>query len=138
MKLVLSDTADVPAQDAHHRDHHHDQAHDSGDGLEWEDLMPEINAQTDASNIIWRLVDLETGAENTAIDWTFTVGDRVKIRLVNTNRPAPWMSNGMMHRMIAVHDIVLEVTEPGLWMAHCHIAEHNQDGMMFSLRVDPT
>jgi FtsP/CotA-like multicopper oxidase with cupredoxin domain len=34
-------------------------------------------------------------------------------------------------------DIVLDVTSPGLWMAHCHIAEHNQDGMMFSFRVHP-
>jgi FtsP/CotA-like multicopper oxidase with cupredoxin domain len=33
-------------------------------------------------------------------------------------------------------DILLDVTGPGLWMAHCHIAEHNQDGMMFSFRVD--
>ena len=23
-------------------------------------------------------------------------------------------------------DILLDVTNPGLWMAHCHIAEHNQ------------
>ena len=34
-------------------------------------------------------------------------------------------------------DILLELTEPGRWMAHCHIAEHNQDGMMFSFSVDP-
>jgi FtsP/CotA-like multicopper oxidase with cupredoxin domain len=27
------------------------------------------------------------------------------------------------------------VSNPGLWMAHCHIAEHNQSGMMFSFRV---
>ena len=32
-------------------------------------------------------------------------------------------------------DILLEVTNPGLWMAHCHIAEHNQSGMMFSFLV---
>ena len=32
-------------------------------------------------------------------------------------------------------DILLEVTNPGLWMAHCHIAEHNQSGMMFSFNV---
>jgi len=32
-------------------------------------------------------------------------------------------------------DILLEVTNPGLWMAHCHIAEHNQSGMMFSFSV---
>jgi len=24
-----------------------------------------------------------------------------------------------------------------LWMAHCHIAEHNQSGMMFSFDVAP-
>jgi len=24
-----------------------------------------------------------------------------------------------------------------LWMAHCHIAEHHESGMMFSFRVDP-
>ena len=127
--------------------------------------MPEINARTDASNMIWRLVDQETGAGNTAIDWTFTVGGRVKIRLVNTMD-----SDHPMHHPFHIHgagrflvidrdgqppanlvwkdtvllragetaDIVLEVTEPGLWMAHCHIAEHNQDGMMFSFRVDPT
>ena len=34
-------------------------------------------------------------------------------------------------------DILLDVTNPGLWMAHCHIAEHHQSGMMFSFHVDP-
>ena len=29
-------------------------------------------------------------------------------------------------------DIVLDVTNPGRWMAHCHIAEHHESGMMFS------
>jgi FtsP/CotA-like multicopper oxidase with cupredoxin domain len=24
-----------------------------------------------------------------------------------------------------------------LWMAHCHIAEHHEGGMMFSFTVDP-
>ncbi len=32
-------------------------------------------------------------------------------------------------------DILFDVTEPGLWMAHCHIAEHLQSGMMFSFTV---
>ena len=34
-------------------------------------------------------------------------------------------------------DILLEVTNPGIWMAHCHIAEHHESGMMFSFTVDP-
>ena len=29
-------------------------------------------------------------------------------------------------------DILLDVTNPGRWMAHCHIAEHHESGMMFS------
>jgi FtsP/CotA-like multicopper oxidase with cupredoxin domain len=163
MKLIPSDTTG-PSSGGEHQHHHHSHDHDSGDGLEWEDLMPEINAQTDASNMIWRLVDEETGAENTAIGWTFTVGDRVKVRLVNTMD-----SDHPMHHPFHIHgagrflvidrdgqpptnlvwkdtvlvragetaDLVLEITEPGVWMAHCHIAEHNQNGMMFSFRVDP-
>jgi hypothetical protein len=33
-------------------------------------------------------------------------------------------------------DLLLDVTHPGIWMAHCHIAEHHESGMMFSFRVD--
>jgi FtsP/CotA-like multicopper oxidase with cupredoxin domain len=126
--------------------------------------MADINARTDASNMLWKFIDDATGAENTAIDWRFTVGDRVKIRLVNSMD-----SDHPMHHPFHVHgagrflviertgeptanlvwkdsvlvragetaDILLDVTEPGLWMAHCHIAEHNLDGMMFSFSVDP-
>ena len=32
-------------------------------------------------------------------------------------------------------DILLDVSNPGLWMAHCHIAEHTESGMMFSFNV---
>jgi FtsP/CotA-like multicopper oxidase with cupredoxin domain len=34
-------------------------------------------------------------------------------------------------------DILLDVTNPGRWMAHCHIAEHHESGMMFSFDVLP-
>jgi FtsP/CotA-like multicopper oxidase with cupredoxin domain len=32
-------------------------------------------------------------------------------------------------------DILLDVTSRALWMAHCHIAEHAESGMMFSFEV---
>jgi len=32
-------------------------------------------------------------------------------------------------------DILLDVTNPGMWMAHCHTAEHTESGMMFSSTV---
>jgi FtsP/CotA-like multicopper oxidase with cupredoxin domain len=144
--------------------HAHAHSHDAGDGLEWEDLMPEINLQTDSHNMIWKLVDGATGKENGDIDWSFRVGDRVKIRLVNTmdsehpmhhpfhvhgagrflvlsrdEAPEPnlcWKDTVLLRAGETV-DILLDVTNEGLWMAHCHIAEHNQNGMMFSFRVSP-
>lgn len=34
-----------------------------------------------------------------------------------------------------VVDILLDVTNPGAWMVHCHIAEHLESGMMFTFQV---
>jgi FtsP/CotA-like multicopper oxidase with cupredoxin domain len=34
-------------------------------------------------------------------------------------------------------DIVLELSNPGTWMVHCHIAEHIDAGMMFTFEVEP-
>jgi FtsP/CotA-like multicopper oxidase with cupredoxin domain len=159
MKLVPSDAPQVPASEPDKGAAH---SHDHGDGLEWEDLMPEINQASDSGNMIWQLIDRQTGAKNADIDWAFTVGDRVKIRLVNEMD-----SDHPMHHPFHVHgagrflvlsrdgkpeanlvwkdtvllragetvDILLDVSNPGLWMAHCHIAEHNQSGMMFSFNV---
>jgi FtsP/CotA-like multicopper oxidase with cupredoxin domain len=135
---------------------------DHDDGLEWEDLMPEMNRASDPSNMIWQLVDRETGAVNSAIDWAFTVGDRVKIRLVNEQdqdhpmhhpfhihgagrflvlsrdgEPQPnlvWKDTVLLGAGQTV-DILLDVSNPGIWMAHCHIAEHTESGMMFSFTV---
>ena len=32
-------------------------------------------------------------------------------------------------------DVVVEMSNPGLWMSHCHIAEHLSAGMMFHFIV---
>ena len=97
MKLVPADALPAPRRGrGPGRTHEH--GHDQGDGLEWEDLMPEINRASDPSNMIWQLIDRETGAENGAITWAFTVGDRVKIRLVNEMD-----SDHPMHHPFHVH-----------------------------------
>ena len=133
-------------------------------GIEWEDDMVAVNRMTTAANMRWKLVDRETGAANAEIDWTFRVGDRVKLRLVNEMD-----SDHPMHHPFHVHgagrfvvlarndvpepnlvwkdtvlvrtgetvDLLLDVTNPGRWMAHCHIAEHHESGMMFSFDVLP-
>jgi FtsP/CotA-like multicopper oxidase with cupredoxin domain len=34
-------------------------------------------------------------------------------------------------------DLLLEVTNPGQWMLHCHIAEHLEAGMLMAFAVEP-
>ena len=143
---------------------HHGHAHDTAQGIEWEDDMVEVNRMTTPANTRWKLVDRETGAENAGIDWTFRVGDQVKLRLVNeldSDHPMPHpfhvhgagrflvlARDGAVERNLAwkdtvlvrtgeTVDILLDVTHPGRWMAHCHIAEHHESGMMLSFDVVP-
>jgi FtsP/CotA-like multicopper oxidase with cupredoxin domain len=148
-------------------DHHHgetEHGHDTAQGIEWEDDMVEVNRMTTPVNMRWKLVDRETGAENAQIDWTFRVGDQVKLRLVNEMdsdhpMPHPFHVHGAGRFLILARDqvvepnlvwkdtvlvrtgetvdILLDVTNPGRWMAHCHIAEHHESGMMFSFNVEP-
>jgi len=165
MKLLPSQLA-APAADLESSHGHHDAGseHGTGDGIEWEDDMVEINRITTPANMRWKLVDQATGAENQAIDWQFTVGDQVKLRLVNemdSDHPMhhPFHIHGAGRFLILARDgdvepnlvwkdtvlvrtgqtvdILLDVTNPGVWMAHCHIAEHHESGMMFSFTVTP-
>ena len=139
----------------------HGSNEDTG-GIEWEDEMSEINRMTTPRNTRWKIVDRDTGAVNRDIHWQFQVGDQVKIRLVNeteSDHPMhhPFHIHGVgrflvLSRNGAVEpnlvwkdsvlvrggqtvDILLDITNAGLWMAHCHIAEHHESGMMFSFRV---
>ena len=140
----------------------HEGHHAAADGIEWEDDMVEVNRITTPANMHWKLVDRATGAENAAIDWRFRVGDRVKIRLLNEmagDHPMhhPFHVHGAGRFLILSRDgvvepnlvwkdtvlvrtgetldILLDLTNVGRWMAHCHIAEHHESGMMFSFEV---
>jgi FtsP/CotA-like multicopper oxidase with cupredoxin domain len=148
----------------HHDEMHHDEMHHDTGGIEWEDDMVDVNRMTTPANMRWKLVDTATGAEGHAIDWRFRVGDQVKIRLVNemdSDHPMqhPFHVHGAGRFLVLARDgavepnlvwkdtvlvrtgqtvdILLDVTNPGRWMAHCHIAEHHESGMMFSFTVDP-
>jgi FtsP/CotA-like multicopper oxidase with cupredoxin domain len=165
MKLLPAQLVAVAGGGHEHGGHGHDsEGHDdaAGDGIEWEDDMVEVNKLTTPANMRWKLIDRQTGAENTAIDWRFRVGDQVKIRLLNE-----MAGDHPMHHPFHIHgagrflvlarddvvesnlvwsdtvllrsgetvDILLDITNPGVWMAHCHIAEHHESGMMFSFTV---
>jgi FtsP/CotA-like multicopper oxidase with cupredoxin domain len=153
------DSGGGPADHDHPGEGH---GHGSAEGIEWEDDMVEVNRLTTTATMHWRFLDRTSGADSPTIDWRFTVGDQVKLRLVNEMD-----SDHPMHHPFHLHgagrflvlsrdgvvepnlvwkdtvlvrtgqtvDILFDVSNPGLWMAHCHIAEHMQSGMMFSFNV---
>jgi FtsP/CotA-like multicopper oxidase with cupredoxin domain len=158
MKLVPARL--IPPNAADHAANGH--SHEDAGGIEWEDDMVEVNKLTTPENMRWKLVDRANDAENHAIDWKFRVGDQVKIRLVNemdSDHPMhhPFHIHGAGRFLVLARDgamesnlawsdtvlvrtgetvdIVLDVTNVGRWMAHCHIAEHHESGMMLSFDV---
>ena len=166
MKLVAAQLVQDDLHDEHDHGHDHAHAHpvvDVPPGIEWEDDMVAMNRMTTPANMRWKLIDRVTGAEGMAIDWRFRVGDLVKIRLVNemdSDHPMhhPFHVHGagrflilsrngvvednlvwkdtVLVRSGEIVDILLEVANAGVWMAHCHIAEHHESGMMLTFRVD--
>ncbi len=133
----------------------------SNDPIEWEDAMATMNSISNKESVQWQLIDEATGKANMDIDWTFTQGDRVKIRITNdANSLHPMQhpihlhgqrflvtsTNGAPNDNLVWKDTVLvqtgdivellvDMTNPGQWMLHCHIAEHLEDGMMLPFTV---
>jgi FtsP/CotA-like multicopper oxidase with cupredoxin domain len=160
MKLLPANVVAEAAGDHGHEAHEH--SHATADGIEWEDDMVEVNRMTTPANMRWKLIDRDTGAENAEIDWRFRVGERIKIRLLNEmagdhpmhhpfhvhgagrflvlsrdgvpERNLVWKDTVLVRTGETI-DILLDVTNVGQWMAHCHIAEHHESGMMFSFEV---
>jgi len=132
------------------------------DGIEWEDDMAMMNAMSNTENISWKLIDEATDKKPTMDDWNFNQGDFVKVRIYNdpnsmhpmqhpvhfhgqrfvvltrdgkVNDNFQWKDSVLVPTGQTV-DILIEMTNDGDWMAHCHIAEHNAAGMMFNFKVN--
>ena len=130
--------------------------------VEWTGTMPVMNWATTGAEIGWILRDGVTGAENEQIEWRFRVGDVVKIRIHNDRGAFHAMQhplhihgqrflvleqNGVPNDNLvwkdtvllpsgSTTDILLELSNPGRWMLHCHIAEHLESGMKFVFDVE--
>ncbi len=130
--------------------------------VEWGGTMPMMNWASTGKQVRWVLRDPATGKENMGIAWRFRRGQAVKIRLVNERRAFHGMQHpihvhGQRFLVLAVNgvpnedlswkdtvlvpagsvvDILLDTTNPGDWMLHCHIAEHLSTGMMMHFTVD--
>ena len=130
--------------------------------IEWEDEMRETNALFTTKDLTWILKDHNSEDQNMDIEMNMRVGDLVKMRLFND----PESMHPMQHpihlhgqRFLVVDidgeqpdnlvwkdtvlvpigstvDILIDITNPGEWMMHCHIAEHLEAGMMASFMVE--
>jgi FtsP/CotA-like multicopper oxidase with cupredoxin domain len=132
--------------------------------IEWNEGMPMMNWLSTGDEAKWTLLDEDTGLKSMEINWQWEVGDVVKIRVFNdpssfhpmnhpfhvhgqrfvvthidgvSNRNMGWKDTVIVPVGSTI-DILVDVTNPGKWMAHCHIAEHLHAGMMLGFEVrDP-
>lgn len=129
--------------------------------IEWSGTMPGMNWAATTAEVRWLLRDPATGRENMDIAWTHTRGDVITLRLSNERRSAHAMQHtihlhGQRFLVLAVNDVpntnlawkdtvllpagftadlLVDLSNPGRWMLHCHIAEHLTAHMMMTLTV---
>ncbi len=135
--------------------------HGDTDGIEWEDSMPQMN--TMMTDLQWKFMDEETKKENMDINWSFKVGDVIKIRITNDANSAhpmqhPVHFHGQRFLVLSMDgnenknlvwkdtvlipagssaDLLFDMSNPGDWMFHCHIAEHLTNDMMGMFSIKP-
>lgn len=130
--------------------------------IEWEDTMAMMNAMSTTETVKWKIVDDATKKENMDMDWKFKVGEKIKVKIYNDqnsmhpmqhpihfhgqrflvlstngvkNTNLVWKDTALIPKGATV-EILVDMSNPGKWMAHCHIAEHLSSGMMFPFAVN--
>lgn len=130
--------------------------------LQWDDVGATDMTNT-TQKVEWILLDTDTRKQNMDIDdWDFKVGDLVKVQIENDPNAEHVMQhpihfhgqrfvvldrNGVPNENMVWKDtaliepgevinVLVEMSNSGEWMAHCHIAEHLHSGMMLSFRVE--
>jgi FtsP/CotA-like multicopper oxidase with cupredoxin domain len=124
--------------------------------------MPDMNWLSTSKQVKWILREDATRKENMDIDWHVKQGSVVKLRIFNDPKSFHPMQHPIhLHgqRMLVVSrdgvrprnlvwkdtaiipvgstvDLLIDASNPGAWMLHCHIAEHLQSDMMAVLHVD--
>lgn len=136
--------------------------HSTSDGIEWEDEMEGVNEITTNEEVTWVIRDAATKKENMDFSHSVKKGQIKKIRLKNLetsshpmqheihlhgNRflvlsedgiPNPhlvWKDSVLIPRGKTI-DLLVEFSNSGDWMLHCHTAEHLSSGMMSLIKVE--
>jgi FtsP/CotA-like multicopper oxidase with cupredoxin domain len=117
----------------------------------------------DTGKVLGQKMEKGMGDMGGNIDWFFKQGSFAKIRIINDIHSLhpmqhPFHMHGQRFLVLNTNgednpnkawkdtvlvgagdtvDLLVEMSNPGTWMAHCHILEHLHSGMMFSFSVKP-
>jgi suppressor of ftsI len=130
--------------------------------VEWTSSMPMMDWLSTAREVTWAIRDSISGAEGMELDWRVLRGAPLVVRLINDrhvlhpmahpihlhgqrfvvlalngapNRDPVWKDTVLVPAGSTV-DLLIDTSNPGRWMLHCHIAEHLESGMHTILTVE--
>ncbi len=130
--------------------------------VEWTSTMPMMDWLSTGREVSWTIRDSLTGAEGMALDWRVPRDKPLVVRLVNDKHVLhpmghPIHLHGQRFLVLARNgapnedpvwkdtvlvpaggtvDLLVDTSNPGRWMLHCHIAEHLESGMHTVLTVE--
>lgn len=130
--------------------------------VEWESAMPMMDWLGTGREVSWILRDPASRREGHAMGWHFRRGETVRLRVENDPHVLHPMAHpvhlhGQRFLVLAQNgvpstnrvwkdtvlvpaggsaDLLVEFTNPGRWMLHCHIAEHLETGMHTTVTVE--
>lgn len=129
--------------------------------MEWNDVMPTMNYLSSGRQMEWVIRDVDTGRENMDVHWTFDQGEVVKIQIRNradafhpmqhpmhlhgqrflvlsrNGEPTEnlvWKDTAIVPAGATV-ELLVEMSNPGDWLFHCHVSEHVESGMQVLFTV---
>jgi len=130
--------------------------------VEWTSTMPMMDWLSTGREVTWTIRDSLSGAEGMALDWRVPRGAPLVVRLVNdkhvlhpmghpihlhgqrflvlarnglANRDPVWKDTVLVPAGGTV-DLMVDTSNPGRWMLHCHIAEHLESGMHTVITIE--
>jgi suppressor of ftsI len=130
--------------------------------VEWTSTMPMMDWLSTGREVSWTIRDSLSGAEGMALDWRVPRGKPLVVRLVNDkhvlhpmghpihlhgqhflvlarngapNQDPVWKDTVLVPAGGTV-DLLVDTSNPGRWMLHCHIAEHLESGMHTVITIE--
>ncbi len=130
--------------------------------IEWEDTMKQMNQMHTDKQVLWKLTDEISGKSNMDIDWKFKKNSYVVLQVknpLNSSHPMqhPFHIHGQRFLVLTSNqtknenpvwkdtvlisagwevNLLIDMSNPGTWPAHCHTLEHMLSGMMFHFTVE--